>query len=148
MFRCRLTRQSPEINGNLKTDVSMVPYLPNSLRLGEEIARKEERRSSAFLRRMMTPRSISFVNLRHTVVRELTLMRSSCFSVSGRPCSSAYPISIIISKSTMDFKNGSCALSKTLIFLNDENNFIVFVSQWQAIVPLKYDVSKQKLGPF
>ena len=108
-------------------DVSVPPYLLSSLTLEEEIMSRLARRSFACLRRITIPCSISVANLRRTVVRELIFSRMSCFSVSGCPCSSAYPISMTISKSKTDLKKGSCCLSKSLIFFNPVKSFIVYI---------------------
>lgn len=108
-------------------EVSVPPYLPSSLTLEAGMVSRLARLSLACLRRVTTPCSISLANLRRTVVRELIFSRKSCFSVSGCSCSSAYPISITISKSTTDFRKGKCCLSNSLSFLSPVNNFMVYI---------------------
>jgi len=109
---------------NAEMAVSVPPYLTSSLTLDGEMIRRLARRSFACLRRIMIPCSISLANLRRTVARELIFSSKSRFSVSGCSCSSAYPISMTISKSTMDLRKGSCRLSNFLIFFNPVNIFM------------------------
>src|ERR1700693_1231111 len=99
----------------------------------------------------MNPCSTRRANLRRTVVRERIFSKKSCFSVSGCPCSSAYPISTTISKSTMDLRKGSCFLSNSLIFFNPVNNFmvfIVFIVDSVGMVWLNYRAGKSNWVPF
>jgi len=88
------------------------------------MARTSERRSFALVRRVTTPCSTSFANLRRTVVDEPRFRRNSCFGASGCFCSSAYPISMMISKSMRDFRNVSSSRSNSLSFLSAANNFM------------------------
>src|SRR3984893_9926476 len=108
-------------------DVSRPPYLLSSLTPEGETIRRLAQCSFACFRRNTIPCSMSLANLRRTVVREPKFSRKSCFSVSGCPCSTAYPISITISKSTTDLRKGSCCLSNSLIFFNPVNNFMVHI---------------------
>jgi hypothetical protein len=101
------------------------PYLAINLRYELEMVSSDERRSFASARRRTTPCSISLSTRRRTVVRELKFSRRTCLSVNGRLISSAYPISIKISKSITDLMNGSCTRSSSLIFLSASNSFII-----------------------
>ena len=55
------------------------------------------------------------------------IQQKELFQRQRFPCSTAYPISITISKSTTDLRKGSCCLSNSLIFFNPVNNFMVHI---------------------
>jgi hypothetical protein len=98
----------------------------------------------------MMPWSRRLANRRRTVVRELRFKSRTCFSVRGRCCSSAYPISIKISKSTIDLTNGSWLRSNSLILRSAENNFMFFCNEFNLFA---YSVGQsiggqEQLGSF
>jgi hypothetical protein len=71
---------------------------------------------------MTIPASTSFASRLRTVVSEPMSRRKSCFGVSGCPCSAAYPISMMISKSMSALMKGNFNRSNCLIFRNAANN--------------------------